>query len=53
MSFFGAISKIKFLSRDLCERIIEAIERIPEYMFQCNWQEIVHRLDIITVTTGA
>ncbi|KAJ4437953.1 hypothetical protein ANN_13892 [Periplaneta americana] len=39
--------------RDLRERIIEAIERIPEDMLQRAWQEIVHRLDIVTVTAGA
>ncbi|KAJ4451251.1 hypothetical protein ANN_02712 [Periplaneta americana] len=39
--------------RDLRERIIEAIESIPVDMIQCAWQEIVHRLDIITVTVGA
>ncbi|KAJ4427803.1 hypothetical protein ANN_25456, partial [Periplaneta americana] len=39
--------------RDLRERIIEAIESIPEDMLQRAWQEIVHRLDIVTVTAGA
>ncbi|KAJ4427521.1 hypothetical protein ANN_25169 [Periplaneta americana] len=39
--------------RDLRECIIEAIESIPEDMFQRAWQEIVHRLDIVTVTAGA
>ncbi|KAJ4445865.1 hypothetical protein ANN_12550 [Periplaneta americana] len=39
--------------RDLRERIIEATENIPEDMLQRAWQEIVHRLDIVTVTTGA
>ncbi|KAJ4437767.1 hypothetical protein ANN_13705 [Periplaneta americana] len=39
--------------RDLRERIIEAIESIPEDMLQGAWQEIVHRLDIVTVTAGA
>ncbi|KAJ4439974.1 hypothetical protein ANN_08105, partial [Periplaneta americana] len=39
--------------RDLPERIIEAIESIPEDMLQRTWQEIVYRLDIITVTAGA
>ncbi|KAJ4450456.1 hypothetical protein ANN_01881 [Periplaneta americana] len=38
--------------RDLRERIIEAIESIPEDMLQRAWQEIVHRLDIVTVTAG-
>ncbi|KAJ4429175.1 hypothetical protein ANN_26178 [Periplaneta americana] len=33
--------------------IIEAIESIPEDMLQHAWQEIVHRLDIVTVTAGA
>ncbi|KAJ4433016.1 hypothetical protein ANN_15273 [Periplaneta americana] len=39
--------------RDLRERIIEAIESIPEDMVQRAWQEIVHCLDIVTVTAGA
>ncbi|KAJ4447897.1 hypothetical protein ANN_09906 [Periplaneta americana] len=39
--------------RDLLERIIEAIESIPEDMLQRAWQEIVHRLDIVTVTAGS
>ncbi|KAJ4438874.1 hypothetical protein ANN_14827 [Periplaneta americana] len=39
--------------RGLRERIIEAIESIPEYMLQRAWQEIVHRLDIVTLTAGA
>ncbi|KAJ4446658.1 hypothetical protein ANN_13355 [Periplaneta americana] len=39
--------------RDLRERIIEAIESIPEDVLQRAWQEIVHRLDIVTVTAGA
>ena len=39
--------------RDLRERIIEAIESISEDMLQRTWQEIVHRLDIVTVTAGA
>ncbi|KAJ4431180.1 hypothetical protein ANN_19777 [Periplaneta americana] len=39
--------------RDLRERIIEAIESIPEDMLQRAWQEIVHRLDIATVTARA
>ncbi|KAJ4434564.1 hypothetical protein ANN_23126 [Periplaneta americana] len=39
--------------RDLRERIIEAIESILEDILQCAWQEIVHRLDIVTVTAGA
>ncbi|KAJ4442151.1 hypothetical protein ANN_12017 [Periplaneta americana] len=39
--------------RDLREHIIEAIESIPEDMLLHTWQEIVHRLDIITVTAGA
>ncbi|KAJ4432398.1 hypothetical protein ANN_21017 [Periplaneta americana] len=38
--------------RDLRERIIEAIESIPEDMLQRAWQEIVC-LDIVTVTAGA
>ncbi|KAJ4427327.1 hypothetical protein ANN_24947 [Periplaneta americana] len=33
--------------RDLRERILEAIESIPEDMLQRAWQEIVHRLDIV------
>ena len=49
-----ATPKIKFTPHqpehicDLHERIIEAIESIPEDILQFNWQEIVHRLDIIT-----
>ncbi|KAJ4430999.1 hypothetical protein ANN_19592 [Periplaneta americana] len=39
--------------RYLRGRIIEAIESIPEDMLQRAWQEIVHRLDIVTVTAGA
>ena len=39
--------------RDLRERIIEAIESIPEDILQRTWQEIVHRFDIVTVTAGA
>ena len=39
--------------RDLRERIIEAIESIPEDMHQRTWQEIVHRLAIIIVIPGA
>ncbi|KAJ4447824.1 hypothetical protein ANN_09832 [Periplaneta americana] len=39
--------------RDLRERIIGAIESIPEDMLQRAWQGIVHRLDIVTVTAGA
>ncbi|KAJ4452325.1 hypothetical protein ANN_03850 [Periplaneta americana] len=39
--------------RDLRERIIEAIESVPEDMLQRAWQEIVHLLDIVTVTAGA
>ncbi|KAJ9573773.1 hypothetical protein L9F63_008856, partial [Diploptera punctata] len=39
--------------RDLRERIIEAIENIPEDILQRTWQEIVHRFDIVTVTAGA
>ncbi|KAJ4432703.1 hypothetical protein ANN_21340 [Periplaneta americana] len=39
--------------RDLRERIIDAIKSIPEDLFQRAWQEIVHRLDIVTVTAGA
>ncbi|KAJ4449693.1 hypothetical protein ANN_01097 [Periplaneta americana] len=39
--------------RDLREHIIEAIESIPEDMLQRAGQEIVHRLDIVTVTAGA
>ncbi|KAJ4448008.1 hypothetical protein ANN_10018 [Periplaneta americana] len=38
---------------DLRERIIEAIGSIPEDMLQHAWQEIVHRLDIVTVTAEA
>ncbi|KAJ4451079.1 hypothetical protein ANN_02517 [Periplaneta americana] len=39
--------------RDLRERVIEAIDSIPEDMLHRAWQEIVHRLDIVTVTDGA
>ncbi|KAJ4429596.1 hypothetical protein ANN_21781 [Periplaneta americana] len=39
--------------RDLRERIVESIESIPEDMLQRAWQEVVHRLDIVTVTAGA
>ncbi|KAJ4435905.1 hypothetical protein ANN_18525 [Periplaneta americana] len=38
--------------RDFRERIIEAIESIPEDMLQRAWQEIVLHLDIVTVTAG-
>ncbi|KAJ4444025.1 hypothetical protein ANN_05814 [Periplaneta americana] len=39
--------------RDLRKRIIEAIESIPGDMLQRAWQEVVHHLDIVTVTAGA
>ncbi|KAJ4436972.1 hypothetical protein ANN_17104 [Periplaneta americana] len=39
--------------RDLRERITKAIESIPEDMLQRAWQEIVHRLDIVTITLQA
>ena len=38
--------------RDLREHIIEAFESISEDMRQGTWQEIVHRLDIVTMTAG-
>ncbi|KAJ4444703.1 hypothetical protein ANN_06500 [Periplaneta americana] len=39
--------------RDLRERIVEAIESIPKDVLQRAWQEIVHHLDIVTMTAGA
>ena len=55
ISFPGAMSKDEVYNtpgRDLRERIMEAIESISEDMLQCTWQEIVYRLDIMTVTAG-
>ncbi|KAJ4451882.1 hypothetical protein ANN_03360 [Periplaneta americana] len=52
-AMFHVSDKVNRHNVRIWERIIEAIESIPEKMLQLAWQEIVHRLDIVTVTARA